>query len=658
MNSRRPFSLQWEGMNSFSTTTLTDLEKLIHELKGQISREAAQENVLTRIRIASLSDMERRLQDIRRLTSRQKIKLAFIGPVGAGKTTIICDLLGLQVADGRSDEGTFRKVLTAASGRTTACEVQILVRDEVRIDVSYPDPAEMEVTIENFGWYLWKDAGKEAPEETDFPASEVQKVLRNLLNLKKNITTKKDAGKDLALEFDDFDDFYDALLERYGAEERTETELVYEGEASRALAWIADHFKKLNLGTLPGFSLPNSIRISVPSSLLHIPEDFQVDAIIDTKGLEHADSIREDVDEYVRQGDAICIFVNRFNDAPNQVLPVLKRLLTSDAIDREQRCALIVNTSVAEATATADDDGDYVSEEEGIQIKGEQVKAAFAAAGVNRFLQENVHFHDPHRHFDVQAEKLSLKRGKEVTHVRENAGRLWSWIGDLVLRQDEYFRDEVGELKKRLDALERGGVLDAHDMAQLELASHTIGRIASEAVDARGSHRDFVRSLRRFHVSTFRAINNRYGVYNGNDIYYQAGEVTEQSFRGVTGRAKEEVEKTLQDLRAQVHNDALKQALVQYLAKLNADYLASTEMVRVRARQTVEQLIHPQFAPGSSDTFWRSVIGRWGGGPGYTDDVLAMYLSAVSTMESENGTVYRSAWNRATSQLEENLRLS
>lgn len=93
VNSRRPFSLQWEGMNSFSTTTLTDLEKLIHELKGQISREAAQENVLTRIRIASLSDMERRLQDIRRLTSRQKIKLAFIGPVGVGKTTIICDLL-------------------------------------------------------------------------------------------------------------------------------------------------------------------------------------------------------------------------------------------------------------------------------------------------------------------------------------------------------------------------------------------------------------------------------------------------------------------------------------------------------------------------------------------------------------------------------------
>lgn len=642
-------------MNIFSPALLNDLEKLIRELKGQISREAYQENVLTRIRIASLNDMERRLQAIRHLTSSQKIKLAFIGPVGVGKTTIICDLLGLHVADVKSDEGNFRKVLTAASGRTTACEVQILVRDEVRIDVSYPEPEEMEVTIENFGWSLWKDAGKEAPEETDFPASEVQKVLRNLLNLKKNVTTKKDAGKDLALQFDDFDDFCSALLERYGAEERTKTELVYEGEASQALSWVADHFKKLNLGTLPGFSLPNSIRISLPRSLLHIPDAFQVDAIIDTKGLEHADAIREDVDEYVRQGDAICIFVNRFNDAPNQVLPVLKRLLTSDAIDREQRCALIVNTSVAEATATADDDGEYVSEEEGIQIKREQVKAAFAAAGVNRFLQDNVTFHDPHRHFDVQSEKLFLKRGKDVGHVRTNAGRLWSWIGDLVLRQDEYFRNEVNELKKRLEALEHGGILDAHDMAQLDLAYHTIQRIVSEAIDAKGSHRDFVRSLRRFHVSTFRAINNRYGVYNGNDIYYQASEITEQSFRGVTSRAKEEVEKTLQDLRARVHNDALKQALVQYLAKLNADYLASTDVVRVRARQAVEQLIHPQVAPGSGESFWRMVIGRWGGGPGYTDDVLAMYLGAVSSMEAENGAAYRSAWNQATTPLQENL---
>lgn len=61
-------------MNSFSPTILTDLEKLIYELKDQISREASQENVLTRIRIVSLSDMERRLQDIRRLTSRQRIR--------------------------------------------------------------------------------------------------------------------------------------------------------------------------------------------------------------------------------------------------------------------------------------------------------------------------------------------------------------------------------------------------------------------------------------------------------------------------------------------------------------------------------------------------------------------------------------------------------
>lgn len=509
----------------------------------------------------------------------------------------------------------------------------------------------MEVTIENYGWYLWKEAEKDAPDEVDFPASEVQKVLRNLLDL------KKDTGTKLALEYDEFEDFFQALLGRYGAEDRTETELVYEREASQALTWVADHFKKLNLGTLPGFSLPSSIAISLPRSLLHIPEAFQVDAIIDTKGLEHADSIREDVDEYVRQGDAICIFVNRFNDAPNQVLPVLKRLLTSDAVDREQRCALIVNTSVAEATATADDDGDYVSEEEGIQIKREQVKAAFATAGVNRFLQDNVAFHDPHRYFDVQSEKLSLKRGKEVAHIRENAGRLWSWIGDLVLRQDEYFRNEVGELKKRLEALERGGVLDVHDMAQLDLAYHTIQRIVGEAIDAKGSHREFVRSLRRFHVSTFRAINNRYGVYNGNDIYYQAGEVTEQTFRGVTGKAKEEIEKTLQDLRAQVHNDALKQALVQYLAKLNADYLASSEMVRGRARQAVEQLISPQIAPGSAEPFWRAVNGRWGGGSGYTDDVLAMYLSAVGSMEAANGVVFRAGWNQATTPLEENLRL-
>ena len=74
--------------------------------------------------------------------------------------------------------------------------------------------------------------------------------MRNLLRL--NGT----AGSELSQEYAEFEGLYRELLQRHEAEDRSQTELVFSGPEAQALRWVADHSKKLNLGTLPGFSLP------------------------------------------------------------------------------------------------------------------------------------------------------------------------------------------------------------------------------------------------------------------------------------------------------------------------------------------------------------------------------------------------------------------
>jgi len=639
-------------MSELAGGVLNELGLLIHELRGQISRENYQENVLTRMRIATLTDMERRLQQIRQLTSRKKLKLAFIGPVGVGKTTLICDLLGLHVRDTHEGESVLRKVLTTASGRTTTCEVQLLIRDEARIDVTYHSQEDFRAMVEEFAWHQWKLAGKPLDEDVEFLATEVQKALRNLLGL------KKDAAQKLAQTFGAFPDFFAELLKRYAAQDRTQTDLPYRGPAENTLAWVADNFKKLNLGNLPGFSLPRSIAISLPRTLLHIPADFQVDCVVDTKGLEHAGNPREDIDEYVRQGEYLCVFVDRFTDVPNSVLPTLARLLTPDAVDREQRCALIVNTRQGEATALMDDDGDFVSEQEGHNLKAAQIMASFSGERINRFLEENIFFHDPHRHFHSENEQLSLRRGRGEQAVRENTSALWTWIGDVVLRQDQYFSEQIDQLKKRLETIEGSGVLSAHDLALVHHTHTVVQRLSQSFLSSVGPLTTFVGSLGRYHVSTFRAINNRYGQYGDHNVYYLAGTSTEQVFRHSTGRIKEEVEQALQDLRASAGSRELKECLAQYLSKLNTDYQAAADQARREGQRFVEKNIQPAIVGEQALPFWRGVTGRWGGGPGYTVDVQNMYRRALEHLDPLGRDTYKQAWTGALNPLQENLRVA
>lgn len=625
---------------------ISDLACSIHDLKSQTPRHGSEDHILTRMRVVALNDMQRRLKEIAHLTSQQQLRLAFIGPVGVGKTTLICDLLGLRVKERKGAEATFRKVLTTASGRTTACEVRLLVRDAARFDVQYHAEGDFLAMLEEFCLYYWRLAGHDLDEQVDPPASEVQKVLRNLVDL------KGDAATQLAQEHHGFDTFFAEVLARYQAQDRTQTELTYAGTPGDALKWVAAHFKKLNLGTLNGFSLPKTISISLPRTLLAIPEHLNLDCVIDTKGLENATSAREDIDDYLRSGDYLCIFVDRFADAPNSAVPTLQRHLTRESVDIEQRCMLIVNARQGEAIATTDDDGDYVDEATGYQIKAAQIGTAIAGAKIHRFLPDHILFHNPHQYFESDSEVLRFKRDVLDDDVTRNAQGLWAFVERVVVNRNAYLHDQVEALKKRLQGFQSSEVIDPGDLMWIHDTHARIQQRSHQFVPNASSLASLTRALQIYHVSTFRAINNRYGRYGTADVYYEAGEVSEQFFRNVSEACKLDVERELHHLRAKVTNSDLKACLAQYIDKLDADYQQAAKAVRQLARACVEEQIHPQQAasPSEADAFWIRVIGRWGAGPGYRDDVLRMYIDALAALDRGEPAVYQEFWRREVSE--------
>ncbi len=87
---------------------LDDTKTLISELKSEIqlaidSINDDNSSVFEHIRKKSLISKLNRLNEISRILDIQKYKIVFIGKIGAGKTTAICNLFNL-VHDGSIPE--------------------------------------------------------------------------------------------------------------------------------------------------------------------------------------------------------------------------------------------------------------------------------------------------------------------------------------------------------------------------------------------------------------------------------------------------------------------------------------------------------------------------------------------------------------------------
>ena len=354
-------------------TNLHVRQKRFHETTNKLISKLPEENP-THKQLLNYLEL---FQDSASYLINKNHRLAFIGNVGAGKTTAICHLLDLL------DEK--EPILSTGSGRTTLCEVEILNGDQLKIEVTPYSESEVLSYLQDFSLYISEiDNTKTKDEGAEIfkLSAEVERALRNMLNLKitrsKNEEGKRisnDAAKIFASNYKDPKSLTDALLDRVNLSVRTKTSFLNEKDMPQN-EWLHDTFKTINSATNSEVGLAKHIAISIPQSLFS-NLDYSL-AIVDTKGVDQTVN-RQDLDNCLTDNRTVSVICCRFNDAPDKTMTGL--LKNAKAAGLTQRIAdetiLLILDRDNEAKEVIDIDEAVGDKDEGREIRYEHVNNDF-----------------------------------------------------------------------------------------------------------------------------------------------------------------------------------------------------------------------------------------------------------------------------------------
>lgn len=280
-------------------------------LKSPVSEAAANQ----------LKDNRNAIDTILKKINQTEFSVAFIGKIGAGKTSAICKTSGLQYKD---EKGEIVDILKTGAGRTTVCEVRIEFASKISIKIE-PLPSEgvMHV-VQNFSEFIWNKAKKNIADDDEggnLLSEELTRCIRNMLGL--TIERKKaDDGKlkssdkavELAKNCDSLEQLKELMYECLELDKRTENEIwPNESEVKNWRSWLKDHFAQVNDGKNKSISIPSLITINGPFPLENNGCRWKV---IDTKGID-SNIRREDIRQILDTEEIFPVICSSFVDAPD-----------------------------------------------------------------------------------------------------------------------------------------------------------------------------------------------------------------------------------------------------------------------------------------------------------------------------------------------------
>ncbi|MGA1263897.1 MAG: hypothetical protein ACO331_08315, partial [Prochlorothrix sp.] len=103
-----------------------------------------------------LREFQKKIHILQQKLKTSHFKVAFLGKIGVGKTSVICKLLGLQIF---SEANNYpQDVLKTGSGRTTICPVFIQNSTTPYIEVTPLSEEETYVNVKSFAEFIWAKA--------------------------------------------------------------------------------------------------------------------------------------------------------------------------------------------------------------------------------------------------------------------------------------------------------------------------------------------------------------------------------------------------------------------------------------------------------------------------------------------------------------------
>ena len=394
-------------------------------------------------------------------------KVVFIGQPGSGKTTIICNWLGLLKADivGRSDVDAV-SLLPTATGRTTVAEVHIrqCTEPSSHIRVEYLPVEQQETYIKEFCDDYYQRCAGLVPDVTDAtaytdedrtshdnargktadsPHLEIDRLIRNMVGLPlqpqsipypdPNRESQRQEIIGSVLRYGSTEDFCNEMVRRANLDNRQQRDFEIEhGDGFREE--LARLFRGLNNGNLETASIPKRIDIDISSQdiNLHLPE--YIDEVIDTIGLD--ESVRDDLRERLRNPSAICVLVDRLENPPSQpIRSLLESIPTDEREIVKRKTALFIKSNWDELGRVNGADGNA---ELGIEIKRQEIDRVVRMGNIPYDIN-NTLFEDPCGAYHVVSQSASMHRD-----LRQQPGRgVRSSIIDYDAEEAEEFRRRI-----------------------------------------------------------------------------------------------------------------------------------------------------------------------------------------------------------------------
>lgn len=465
------------------------------------------------IRPAFLKRLEEYQAEIRHVADlilEREHNVAFVGAIGIGKSTAICKATGLDVVSG---DGQSSAVLETGGGGITLCEVALKAGPEYGVIVTPRTTEEIRADVADFADQLLRRVlGATKSEDGDDTQRavprEIERAIRNMSGLRPKRRkgtdgrpVRIDPAQDLAAKLPSSRDLVVEILSRMDLPRRDRHDEWYDPTSPKGpLEWLKDVFEQINNGRHPDFSLPAHVDLIVPD--LMSAGDITVN-IVDTRGIDQLIA-RADLEGHLLNSHTVSLLCSGFNDAPEQsVQHLLERARAIGNPQVDTHTAVLVLARPGEARAVKDEAGIRAeTDEEGYELKGEQVNSALAPFDLEDL---PVEFFNS---FSDDAQRLKRFLLQRVESTREGfRQQLWNVISNAEQLLANVEMEQVVEVQR-----------DASRQVETWLEHHVAPPMAGGKV-----HDTLMAEIRAAHPSTLNAAVRREGEWYSLSYSHQLG---------------------------------------------------------------------------------------------------------------------------------------